>query len=89
MWTFWRLGCGSLLEGNVELNAIAGSDEVVRFGSFPVQPHAIFTEELSDIADGKPFLKKILQLLGTFSSGDGDFLHHPYEITRSALRRQE
>jgi len=48
------------IEGNVELDAIAGSDEVVRFGSFPVQPHAIFTEELSDITDGKPFLKKIL-----------------------------
>ena len=41
-----------------------------------VKPHAIFTEELSYITDGKSFLEKILQLLGTFSSGDGDFLHH-------------
>ena len=58
--TLWRLDFWLFIEGNIELDAIAGSDEVVRFGSFPVKPHAIFTEELSDITDGKSFLKKIL-----------------------------
>ena len=44
------------LKGNVELNAISGGNEVARFGSFAVKPHAIFAEELSYIADRKPFL---------------------------------
>ena len=56
-------GCGVLasrwwdfFEGDVELNAISGRNEVVRFGSFAVKPHAMFAEELSYIADRKPFL---------------------------------
>ena len=50
----------AVLEGNVELNAISGGNQVVRFGPFAVQPYAILAEELSYIADGKPFLQKIL-----------------------------
>jgi hypothetical protein len=46
----------AVLEGNVELNAISGGNKVVRFGPFSVKPYAILSEELSYIADGKPFL---------------------------------
>src|SRR5262245_3549705 len=84
-------GCGVLavrwwnfFEGDVELNAISRRNEVVRFGSFAVKPNAVFAEELSYIADRKPFLKKILQLFGAFSSGDGDFLRHAHKIIRRA-----
>jgi hypothetical protein len=40
-----------------------------------VEPNAIFTEELSYVADRELFFEKILEGLRTICSGDGDFLH--------------
>ena len=71
------------------MNAVSGRYGIIRFGVSPIKAHAVFAEELSYITDRKLFFEKILQFLGSFSSRNGDFLHHSYEITGRAVRRQE
>jgi hypothetical protein len=42
------------LEGNVKLDAVAGTEAIVRLGAAPVDAHAVFAENFPDVADRKP-----------------------------------
>ncbi len=64
------------LERDVELNPVAGADDVVLgLGALAVDAHAVFTKKLPHVADWELLLEEILKLFGCFILRQNDFAH--------------
>ena len=67
---------GRFLKRDIQLDAIAGTEEILGLGPLAVDAQTIFSKELANVADWEPALQEICQLFVAFSRWHDDFLVH-------------
>ena len=74
---------------DVEFETISWIDDIVGLAAAAIQAHAVLTEELSHVANGKAPLEEMLEIPGVFAGPDRDVLNHGLSDNREKLRGQE
>ena len=71
------------LKRDIQLNAIAGANQILGLGAFAVDPQTVFPKELAHVADWESALQETLQFFVAFSRRHDDFLvHHGQSASR-------
>jgi hypothetical protein len=70
------------------LDAVAGADEIIRFGPLAIDPYTVFAKDFSNVTDGKVLCKKFRKFLGRFTRGRNDFMHVAYQIMAEVATSQ-
>jgi hypothetical protein len=66
------------------LDAVAGANEVIRFGPLAIDPYAVLAKDFSNVTDGKILGKKFRKFLRRFTGGQNDFMHVANQIMAEA-----
>lgn len=76
------------LKRNIQLDSIAGANQILGLGPFAVDPQTVFPKNFAHVANWESALEETLQLFIGFSRRYDDFLvHHGQSATRFWVRQ--